>query len=77
MLRFDPDILVGYEVQMLSWGFLLQRANHLSWDLTTALSRLPGTTLLISKMYHISFTVILDEDNGWLSPEHILMSTHC
>uniref|UniRef100_A0A4W5MVD9 DNA polymerase zeta catalytic subunit n=1 Tax=Hucho hucho TaxID=62062 RepID=A0A4W5MVD9_9TELE len=42
MRRFDPDILVGYEVQMRSWGYLLQRASELSVDLCQQLSRVPG-----------------------------------
>ncbi|KAM7395002.1 hypothetical protein PAMA_006648 [Pampus argenteus] len=42
MKRFDPDILVGYEVQMRSWGYLLQRAAALSVDLCQQLSRVPG-----------------------------------
>ncbi|XP_069017932.1 DNA polymerase zeta catalytic subunit isoform X2 [Embiotoca jacksoni] len=42
MRRFDPDILVGYEVQMRSWGFLLQRAAALGVDLCQQLSRVPG-----------------------------------
>uniref|UniRef100_A0A674C2Q5 DNA polymerase zeta catalytic subunit n=1 Tax=Salmo trutta TaxID=8032 RepID=A0A674C2Q5_SALTR len=42
MRRFDPDILVGYEVQMRSWGYLLQRASALSVDLCRQLSRVPG-----------------------------------
>ncbi|KAM3861188.1 LOW QUALITY PROTEIN: DNA polymerase zeta catalytic subunit [Diretmus argenteus] len=42
MRRFDPDILVGYEVQMRSWGYLLQRASALEVDLCQQLSRLPG-----------------------------------
>uniref|UniRef100_A0A8C8FQF4 DNA polymerase zeta catalytic subunit n=1 Tax=Oncorhynchus tshawytscha TaxID=74940 RepID=A0A8C8FQF4_ONCTS len=40
--RFDPDILVGYEVQMRSWGYLLQRASALGVDLCQQLSRVPG-----------------------------------
>lgn len=40
--RFDPDILVGYEVQMHSWGYLLQRAAVLGLDLCQQLSRVPG-----------------------------------
>ncbi|XP_068609589.1 DNA polymerase zeta catalytic subunit [Brachionichthys hirsutus] len=40
--RFDPDILVGYEVQMSSWGYLLQRAAVLGADLCQQLSRVPG-----------------------------------
>uniref|UniRef100_UPI0037E72DFF DNA polymerase zeta catalytic subunit isoform X1 n=1 Tax=Semicossyphus pulcher TaxID=241346 RepID=UPI0037E72DFF len=42
MRRFDPDILVGYEVQMHSWGYLLQRASALGVDLCQQLSRVPG-----------------------------------
>ncbi|XP_028996460.1 DNA polymerase zeta catalytic subunit isoform X2 [Betta splendens] len=40
--RNDPDILVGYEVQMHSWGYLLQRAAALGVDLCQQLSRVPG-----------------------------------
>ncbi|XP_029965506.1 LOW QUALITY PROTEIN: DNA polymerase zeta catalytic subunit [Salarias fasciatus] len=42
MRRFDPDILLGYEVQMRSWGYLLQRAAALGVDLCQQLSRVPG-----------------------------------
>ncbi|KAJ8385944.1 hypothetical protein AAFF_G00179060 [Aldrovandia affinis] len=42
MRRFDPDILIGYEVQMHSWGYLLQRASALGVDLCQQLSRVPG-----------------------------------
>ncbi|GFS12492.1 DNA polymerase zeta catalytic subunit-like [Elysia marginata] len=37
--RFDPDILVGYEIQMLSWGFLLQRGAHLGLDMCSKIAR--------------------------------------
>ncbi|XP_059369223.1 DNA polymerase zeta catalytic subunit isoform X3 [Carassius carassius] len=40
--KYDPDILVGYEVQMHSWGYLLQRASTLCIDLCQQLSRVPG-----------------------------------
>ncbi|KAM5282957.1 DNA polymerase zeta catalytic subunit isoform 2-T2 [Hipposideros larvatus] len=39
--RYDPDILLGYEVQMHSWGYLLQRAAALSIDLCQMISRVP------------------------------------
>ena len=45
VFRHDPDILVGYEIQQLSWGFLLQRAAFLDVNLCAQISRLPG-------MYH-------------------------
>ncbi|XP_068199262.1 DNA polymerase zeta catalytic subunit [Antennarius striatus] len=40
--RYDPDMLVGYEVQMSSWGYLLQRAAVLGVDLCQQISRVPG-----------------------------------
>ena len=43
--RYDPDILLGYEIQMHSWGYLLQRAAALSVDLCQMISRVPGRTL--------------------------------
>nr|XP_057925939.1 DNA polymerase zeta catalytic subunit [Doryrhamphus excisus] len=42
MRKFDPDILFGYEVQMHSWGYLLQRAAVVGVDLCQQLSRVPG-----------------------------------
>lgn len=40
--RYDPDMLFGYEVQMRSWGYLLQRSAVLCVDLCQQLSRVPG-----------------------------------
>ncbi|KAG8582486.1 hypothetical protein GDO81_008073 [Engystomops pustulosus] len=42
--RYDPDILLGYEVQMHSWGYLLQRASTLNVDLCQQMSRIPEDT---------------------------------
>ncbi|XP_072356139.1 DNA polymerase zeta catalytic subunit [Scyliorhinus torazame] len=39
--RYDPDILLGYEVQMHSWGYLFQRAAALEFDLCRMISRIP------------------------------------
>ena len=39
---WDPDILIGYEVQMLSWGYLFQRAKEHDKDLAKELSRVKG-----------------------------------
>ncbi|KAM4693357.1 LOW QUALITY PROTEIN: DNA polymerase zeta catalytic subunit [Discoglossus pictus] len=39
--RYDPDILLGYEVQMHSWGYLLQRASALNVELCQQMSRIP------------------------------------
>ncbi|MGH0142523.1 UNVERIFIED_CONTAM: hypothetical protein FKN15_051347 [Acipenser sinensis] len=56
--RFDPDILLGYEVQMHSWGYLLQRASAVSVDLCQQLSRVPG-----------HFSAEWDEYDGDTMPE--------
>ncbi|KAK7907545.1 hypothetical protein WMY93_016157 [Mugilogobius chulae] len=40
--RYDPDMLLGYEIQMHSWGYLLQRSSALGVDLCQLLSRVPG-----------------------------------
>ena len=37
----DPDILVGYEIQMSSWGYLNERAAHLGFNLIGHISRVP------------------------------------
>lgn len=36
----DPDILVGYEIQMLSWGYLIERSATLGVNLYPQLSRI-------------------------------------
>lgn len=39
--RHDPDILAGFEIQQLSWGYLFQRAAFLEVQLCQQVSRLP------------------------------------
>eukprot|EP00112_Aurelia_sp_Birch-Aquarium-sp1_P026635 Seg958.6 transcript_id=Seg958.6/GoldUCD/mRNA.D3Y31 product="DNA polymerase zeta catalytic subunit" protein_id=Seg958.6/GoldUCD/D3Y31 len=38
----DPDMIVGYEIQMLSWGYLIDRAKELDINLCPLISRIPG-----------------------------------
>ncbi|KAL1457720.1 hypothetical protein WDU94_007916 [Cyamophila willieti] len=38
--QWDPDILVGYEIETLSWGYLLERGYILELNLNTELSRI-------------------------------------
>ena len=38
----DPDMIIGYEVQMLSWGYLIERARSLDINLCPMLSRIPS-----------------------------------
>ncbi|XP_034999481.1 DNA polymerase zeta catalytic subunit isoform X2 [Hippoglossus stenolepis] len=45
MRRYDPDILLAYEVQMRSWGYLFQRAAVLGVGLCQQLSRVPGDSV--------------------------------
>ncbi|CAI7903965.1 unnamed protein product [Closterium sp. NIES-54] len=39
--QYDPDILLGWEVQGGSWGWLAERAQHLGFNLLKSLSRVP------------------------------------
>lgn len=41
----DPDIFAGYEIQMLSWGYLIERGCILGFNLLSLLSRVPQTKL--------------------------------
>lgn len=41
---WDPDMLVGYEVQRGSWGYLLERGLALGAEVVTRLSRVPEGT---------------------------------
>ena len=45
----DPDMIVGYEIQMLSWGYLIDRAKELDVILCPLLSRVP-TVNTVSKL---------------------------
>ncbi|XP_076640510.1 DNA polymerase zeta catalytic subunit isoform X1 [Colletes latitarsis] len=41
----DPDILVGWEVESLSWGYILQRASYIGFnDFTWQVSRISNVT---------------------------------
>ncbi|XP_035205983.1 uncharacterized protein LOC118181018 isoform X2 [Stegodyphus dumicola] len=39
VMEWDPDILIGYEIQMASWGYLTERAQSLNMNLNAMLSR--------------------------------------
>ncbi|KAG1119475.1 hypothetical protein G6F42_012967 [Rhizopus arrhizus] len=41
---YDPDMLVGYEVQNASWGYLVERGAQLGYHLLDELSRVMTTT---------------------------------
>lgn len=40
----DPDILAGYEIEMLSWGYLIERSYVLEINALSTLSRVPTET---------------------------------
>jgi DNA polymerase zeta len=48
VLVWNPDIFAGYEIEMNSWGFLLQRAAAIAIDLNKMLSRIPGEKMAVS-----------------------------
>lgn len=39
--EWDPDIFVGYEIEMNSWGYLIERGNVLEINMPVLLSRIP------------------------------------
>lgn len=39
--KWDPDIFVGYEIEMSSWGYLMQRGQAIDMNLVPLLSRVP------------------------------------
>lgn len=40
MRLWDPDILIGYEIEMLSWGYLINRGNTIGINLLQKLSKI-------------------------------------
>ena len=40
--REDPELLIGFEIEMTSWGFLIDRGAHLSINMRQKLSRIYG-----------------------------------
>ncbi|XP_065648573.1 uncharacterized protein LOC100213595 isoform X4 [Hydra vulgaris] len=54
----DPDILVGYEVQMLSIGYLIERAAALNYNMCHAMSRISSTEVYSKKVQK-------DQEDNW------------
>ncbi|KAI8976865.1 hypothetical protein BDB01DRAFT_801654 [Pilobolus umbonatus] len=59
--RYDPDMLVGYELQASSWGYLINRSTHLNIPFLSHLSRIRSTQPKFSvwgskhtSMYHVT-----------------------
>ncbi|KAI9912256.1 hypothetical protein PsorP6_009333 [Peronosclerospora sorghi] len=60
--RWDPDFLVGFEVQKASIGYLVDRAAQMDMNLIQSLSRLPSTPI--------------DRRNATPTSEHVRDSQH-
>ena len=43
--QVDPDFLIGYEIAMVSWGYLIERAAKLNVNLNSELSRMPSESV--------------------------------
>lgn len=46
--RWDPDIFTGYEIEMASWGYVLQRGQKLEINLASLFSRIPSQKMRAS-----------------------------
>ncbi|XP_011498126.1 PREDICTED: DNA polymerase zeta catalytic subunit [Ceratosolen solmsi marchali] len=42
--RHDPEILIGWDLELLSWGYMFQRASLLGRNLSCEVSRIRGTS---------------------------------
>lgn len=40
--RWDPDIFAGYEIELASWGYIIQRSQAINIDLVPLISRIPS-----------------------------------
>lgn len=53
MIRyFDPDIIVGYETETMSIGYLCKRAEYLGIQMQSMLSRTPLTQKPINESFY-------------------------
>ncbi|CAH0515493.1 unnamed protein product [Peronospora belbahrii] len=68
--RWDPDFLVGFEVQKSSIGYLVDRASQMNIDLIQSLSRLPSAPIDPRNV-----TIVQEQDEG--SQKEIPIGTTC
>lgn len=67
--RCDPDILIGWEVEVSSWGYIFQRASHLGFKLFPLyISRTPN----VSSTY--GFQMFSKEDSEIRIPGRIFLN---
>lgn len=65
---FDPDILIGWDIQGGSLGFLAERASHLGIGLLNKISRTPSETKTASRNFEIPEKRVADE----MLPENLV-----
>ncbi|KAK2584377.1 hypothetical protein KPH14_006763 [Odynerus spinipes] len=67
--RCDPDILLGWEVEVLSWGYVFQRALHLGFNLFSLhISRTPNN------LSNYGFQILSKEDCEVKVPGRIILN---
>lgn len=53
--QYNPDILLGWEVEMLSWGYIFQRALHLNINnFPIRISKVPYIQIFSKSDNHMS-----------------------
>lgn len=40
--RWDPDIFAGYEIELASWGYIIQRSQTINMEIVPLISRIPS-----------------------------------
>lgn len=64
--KCDPDILTGYEIEMASWGYLIERGYTLGLNLPPLLSRIPNVKTSVkndqkfSEEFNLPGRIVLD-----------------
>ncbi|XP_065331760.1 DNA polymerase zeta catalytic subunit isoform X2 [Cloeon dipterum] len=56
----NPDILMGYEIEMHSWGYVVQRAARIGLNLPNIVSRVPKTESLEARHIDVSQGAIVE-----------------
>ncbi|KAL5288058.1 REV3L family protein [Megaselia abdita] len=55
---WDPDVLAGYEIEMGSWGYLMDRAKNLNLNIAPKLSRVPSQKVYETDEEREQFTMM-------------------
>lgn len=60
--EWDPDIFIGYEIEMLSWGYLIERGYILNLNLIKKLSRISNENIKQTENAELKITgrIVLD-----------------